>query len=90
MHASLDLHAGPDWDVPEWAGRLYPGATALRLRAWLNYMAQCAGIGSRELCAYFAAMLVTDRRRSAWMRMRWYAQGRCPFSARRVRRTNRV
>jgi hypothetical protein len=49
IHASLGLHAGPDWNVPEWLANLLPSDAAVqaRARAWLNYMAMCAGLGSR-------------------------------------------
>lgn len=48
-HAQLDLHAGPNWDVPGWLANVLPSDAAVqaRARAWLNYMAMCAGLGSR-------------------------------------------
>lgn len=66
LHKALELHAGPNWDVPtiiptgvlQWFAD-YVGATAADgkdsdrdvkaiARAWLNYMAMCAGIAAPD------------------------------------------
>jgi len=62
LHRNLGLHAGPNWDIPsfvpnsvlEWFAD-YVGATNKEVRdvktvarAWLNYMAMCAGISSPD------------------------------------------
>lgn len=62
LHRDLNLHGGPDWDIPsfvpdsvlQWFSN-YVGATttnkkdrALVARAWLNYMAMCAGIAAPD------------------------------------------
>lgn len=61
IHKELNLHAGPNWDVPDGVSddvltfllnQLPGGApndtTILRstARAWLNYLAMCAGLGA--------------------------------------------
>jgi hypothetical protein len=43
LHEALGLAQGPNWDVPEWCPENVLG---LDTRAWLNYMAMCAGIAS--------------------------------------------
>jgi hypothetical protein len=60
VHSSLNLHRGPNWDVPSWIPqnllgwfsrdvcgndntKIPPVAVA---KAWLNYMAMCAGIAA--------------------------------------------
>ena len=61
VHKSLALHAGPNWDVPsflpqsllEWFAYDYCGANEEQdakaiSRAWLNYMAMCAGIAAPD------------------------------------------
>jgi hypothetical protein len=64
LHHILDLHRGPNWDVPsilpnsflEWfadycgAGKLDDGSRDARAitRSWLNYMAMCAGISAPD------------------------------------------
>lgn len=61
LHRALDLHAGPNWDVPavipnwmlEWFAD-YVGAkdhdrdSNAIARSWLNYMAMCAGIAAPD------------------------------------------
>uniref|UniRef100_A0A7S3QH17 Uncharacterized protein n=1 Tax=Chaetoceros debilis TaxID=122233 RepID=A0A7S3QH17_9STRA len=64
LHQSLQLHAGPNWDVPsfipegvlDWFSD-YVGVTEEKYedrdtnaitRSWLNYMAMCAGISSPD------------------------------------------
>jgi len=59
LHASLQLHKGPDWDLPEWIpepllvwfvqnvfGSSSQKDPMLVARAWLNYMAMCLGVAS--------------------------------------------
>ena len=61
LHKQLQLHTGPNWDVPEYISddvltfllKTLPGGVPddpnlLRPtgRAWLNYLAMCAGIGA--------------------------------------------
>jgi len=60
LHKELELHAGPNWNIPDFVSdnvlmfalnQLPGGAGApetLRpvARAWLNYLAMCAGIGA--------------------------------------------
>jgi len=59
VHKALNLHAGPNWDVPsiipsavlEWFADYVGAKGADRdvkaiARAWLNYMAMCAGIAA--------------------------------------------
>jgi len=58
LHRQLNLHGGPDWDIPSfvpqgllrWFAK-YVGATddinpSGVARSWLNYMAMCAGIAA--------------------------------------------
>ena len=64
LHQQLGLHAGPNWDIPsfiphsilEWFAN-YCGASSSNsssldvnaiARAWLNYMAMCAGIAAPD------------------------------------------
>ena len=58
LHQQLGLHAGPNWDIPsfiphailEWFAN-YCGASGdvnAIARAWLNYMAMCAGIAAPD------------------------------------------
>lgn len=60
VHAALDLHRGPDWDVPDWIPEPWVEWFAKEIcrndnekipaqevaRSWLNYMAMCAGIAA--------------------------------------------
>ena len=43
LHSSLGLACGPNWDLPGWCPETVFG---LDSRAWLNYMAMCAGLAS--------------------------------------------
>jgi glutaredoxin-related protein len=83
LHRKLDLHAGPNWDVPDGVSdevlifllNQLPGgapttSTIDRLRptarAWLNYLAMCAGIGApgtlREILrGYFGDVRAPER-----------------------------
>ena len=63
LHARLQLHAGPDWDVPPFMARLLPADAAVqaRARAWLNYMAMCAGLGSRGTLREIARGYLGDK-----------------------------
>ena len=59
-HANLQLHRGPDWDVPSWVSKEWIEWFAKDIcgndnnkipaqdvaRSWLNYMAMCAGIAA--------------------------------------------
>lgn len=62
VHQALQLHKGPDWDIPHnfsddtlrWIVNQLPGGASvtdkdLRTvgRAWLNYLAMCAGLGAK-------------------------------------------
>jgi hypothetical protein len=47
IHYRLSLHAGPAWGIPDWAEKILSTQQASTARAWLNYMAMCAGLGSR-------------------------------------------
>jgi len=63
LHLALNLHGGPDWDIPsflpdgilQWFAN-YVGANnedtqegrRLVARSWLNYMAMCAGIAAPD------------------------------------------
>lgn len=60
VHSALDLHRGPDWDLPswlplpvvEWFAKDICGNDNDKIpatdvaRSWLNYMAMCAGIAA--------------------------------------------
>ena len=58
IHRALRLHGGPDWDIPsfipegvlrwfkEYTGAATDSDDVLVARAWLNYMAMCAGIAA--------------------------------------------
>ncbi|KAG7346688.1 AhpC/TSA antioxidant enzyme [Nitzschia inconspicua] len=60
LHERLNLHRGPNWDVPAWIPNIVlewfatdicnnnnPNVpSTLVARAWLNYMAMCAGIAA--------------------------------------------
>jgi len=60
VHRSLRLHRGPDWDIPDFVPRpllewfrKYVGASETTdarqvAKAWLNYMAMCAGISAPD------------------------------------------
>ena len=60
LHRALQLHGGPDWDIPSFFPKAllswfkkYVGASsesddAMVARAWLNYMAMCAGIAAPD------------------------------------------
>lgn len=81
LHKQLDLHAGPNWDVPDGfsdgvlkfllnqlPGGAPPTLESLRptSRAWLNYLAMCAGIGApgtlREIVrGYFGDFRAPER-----------------------------
>jgi len=72
IHGKLGLHKGPDWDVPEWipgpvleafANMVGADVTAANAvsRAWLNYMAMCAGIAAPGTLAEILRGYVGDR-----------------------------
>ncbi|OEU13693.1 hypothetical protein FRACYDRAFT_160772, partial [Fragilariopsis cylindrus CCMP1102] len=44
IHRLLGCHKGPDWDIPSFI----PNDSNAISRAWLNYMAMCAGIASPD------------------------------------------
>jgi hypothetical protein len=57
VHRALELHRGPDWDIPSWTPRGALDRFAKEVgapledsvdvaRGWLNYMAMCAGISA--------------------------------------------
>jgi hypothetical protein len=60
LHQKLKLHRGPDWDIPDWipkgfldwfardlCGNRNPKVASKDVaRAWMNYMAMCAGISA--------------------------------------------
>jgi hypothetical protein len=60
VHASLQLHRGPNWDIPDWIpaewidwfAKEFCGNDNEKIpavdvaRAWFNYMAMCAGIAA--------------------------------------------
>ena len=57
VHRALELHRGPDWDIPSWIPRGILERFAKEVgapledsvgvaRGWLNYMAMCAGIAA--------------------------------------------
>jgi hypothetical protein len=60
VHKKLNLHRGPNWDVPSWIPNNFVdwfakevcGCTSPKIeskdvaRSWMNYMAMCAGIAS--------------------------------------------
>jgi len=60
LHRALELHGGPDWDIPDFVPDSildwfadYVGAPNAEdkravARAWLNYMAMCAGIAAPD------------------------------------------
>jgi hypothetical protein len=62
LHSKLNLHRGPNWDVPSWIPNSilqwfaeYTGSKANTpdmqrdvARSWLNYMAMCAGIAAPD------------------------------------------
>lgn len=77
LHRALNLHCGPDWDVPsfvpnailEWFAA-YVGAkgnnngdidTKAIARSWLNYMAMCAGIAAPDTLAEIFRGYVGDK-----------------------------
>jgi hypothetical protein len=61
VHYTLSLHAGPDWDIPSWAQENMSAENGLRARAWLNYMAMCAGLGSRGTLKEILRGYIGDR-----------------------------
>jgi len=72
VHAKLGLHRGPDWDVPDWVPTALLEAFASSVgadvasakavtRAWLNYMAMCAGIAAPGTLAEILRGYVGDR-----------------------------
>ena len=44
VHYSLNLHQGPNWDLP--VPSFVPETLKNRLNSWTNYMAMCAGISA--------------------------------------------
>eukprot|EP00536_Pseudo-nitzschia_multiseries_P015059 jgi/Psemu1/246564/estExt_Genewise1.C_8140009 len=52
LHRSLNLHKGPNWDVPSFA----------IFRSWLNYMAMCAGISSPDTLPEILRGYIGDRK----------------------------
>jgi len=73
IHRALGLHGGPDWDVPsfvpEWLLEWFadytgagddPDKTGVA-RAWLNYMAMCAGIAAPDTLPEILRGYVGDR-----------------------------
>jgi hypothetical protein len=42
VHRALGLHSGPGWEVPAQIPEKFQAVA----KAWLNYMAMCAGIGA--------------------------------------------
>jgi len=72
VHGKLGLHRGPGWDVPDWfptsvleafANMVGADVTAANAvaRAWLNYMAMCAGIAAPGTLAEILRGYVGDR-----------------------------
>ena len=60
-HAALGLHAGPDWDVPQFVLERLSEEDGARARAWLNYMAMCSGISARGTVREIARGYFGDR-----------------------------
>ena len=78
IHQALQLHRGPNWDIPSWIPQAllnwfqdYTGASpnsdpTLVARAWLNYMAMCAGVSAPDtlpeiLRGYFGDRTAPER-----------------------------
>ncbi|CAB9529874.1 expressed unknown protein [Seminavis robusta] len=76
LHRALQLHGGPDWDIPSFVPDTllqwfvnYTGATeentqqgrALVARTWLNYMAMCAGIAAPDTLGEIVRGYIGDR-----------------------------
>ena len=58
LHAALGLHAGPGWPAPGFL----PAAARASARAWLNYMAMCAGVAAPGTLREIARGYFGDRR----------------------------
>lgn len=73
IHRKLQVHGGPNWDIPSFIPRSalrrfknYVGASdesdeQLVARAWLNYMAMCAGIAAPDTLPEIIRGYIGDR-----------------------------